>query len=84
MDWLPANATAEYREGYEAADKNQTANDCPYAFWRIGCTQEEFDAKWRPKLDLWFIGWKENLRERGLGYNFKPLRSASSSDATKG
>lgn len=77
MNHRALNTTKEYREGYEAAGRDETYRDhCPYTFNRAGVDQRVFDAEYRQKMDAWFAGWKAWLDERGLRFNFKPVKKA--------
>ena len=70
-----------YEEGWRAAEAQQRFSDaCPYLFKRSGCDhttagQMKFDLEWRPKMDMWFKGWKDYLDQHGLGFNFRPSRN---------
>ncbi len=76
----PLDTTKEWREGYAAAERDQSADTCPYAFHRTPYFPHQtgaFDREYRAKLDAWFAGWKANLDERGLGFNFKPAKKSA-------
>lgn len=75
-----------YKEGYAAASESRRFEECPYNFTTSGCKatgdQNRFEREFRPKLNAWFAGWKAWLDERGLGFNFQPIRKSPRSAST--
>lgn len=67
------NDNQDYRLGMEAAKAGLPAAFCPFAFARVGVSQERFEHSYHPRLDQWMAGWNAQHKAAGtMPYQQKP------------